>query len=180
MKITPVDISHKSFSKKMFGLDEHEVYDFLTQVANQIQDLIQDRNALREILRTKDIQIAEFKERDQTLKSTINTASQMADKMRADAEREAKLIIADAQQKAEIVMRDSRDSLKNMYHEMAELKKLKAQFEASMKAMAQAHLNLIEKSDSFMPQMPVQGLPGMDMDSQRSTQVSPLSHRAHV
>jgi cell division initiation protein len=151
MKITPVDISHKSFAKKMFGLDETEVYDFLQQVATELESLTHEKNILREQVREKDLQVSELKDRDHVLKATISTASQMAERLRHDAEREAKLILADAQQKAEILMRDSRDSLKKMYQEMADMKKMRMQFEANLKALASAHLSLLEQGEKYMP-----------------------------
>ena len=77
----------------------------------------------------------------------------MAERLRGDAEREAKLIIADAQQKGEMVTRDSRDSLKKMYQEIADLKRVRMQFEANLKALAQAHLSLLEQGERYMPSM---------------------------
>ena len=87
MKLTPIDVSHKTFQKKMFGLDEMEVMEFLQIVASQMEELVHERNTLREALRDKDIRITEFKERDNVLQSTITTAGAMADKIRIDAER---------------------------------------------------------------------------------------------
>ena len=94
MKITPIDISHKSFSKKMWGADEAEVNDFLSQVASAMEELIHERNNLREQLRDKDLRLKDSSDRDSVLKSTISTAGQMVERLRSDAEREAKLIIA--------------------------------------------------------------------------------------
>lgn len=153
MKITPIDIAHKSFNKKMMGLDPEEVMDYLQQVASQMENLIHERNALREAVREKELNLHEYKERDQVLKTTIATANQMAERLRQDAEREAKLIVADAQQKSEIITRDSRDSLKKMYQEVTDLKRVRMQFEANLKAMAQAHLALLEQGEKYMPQM---------------------------
>lgn len=173
MRITPIDIAHKSFSaKKVLGLDPAEVTDFLELVAAQMEALIQERNALKEAVREKDLALMEYKERDQVLKETITAASQMSERMRQDAEREAKLIIVDAQQKAEIITRDSRDSLKKMYQEVTELKRARLQFEANLKALAQAHLSLLEQGEKYMPQMQ---LPDHTMTSSRSASISPLS-----
>ncbi|WP_269768121.1 DivIVA domain-containing protein [Bdellovibrio bacteriovorus] len=47
MRITPIDIAHKSFGKKMMGLDADEVMDFLQQIAAQMESLIQERNTFR-------------------------------------------------------------------------------------------------------------------------------------
>jgi len=176
MKITPIDIVHKSFSKKMLGVDADEVHEFMARVASQMEALIQERNMLKEALREKDLSLLEYKERDQVLKNTIATASQMTDRLRQDADREAKLIIADANQKAEIIMRDSRDSLKKMYQEITELKRARLQFEANLKALVQAHLTLLEQGEKYMPQMQ---LPNHTIapapHSGKSTEVSPLS-----
>ncbi len=178
MKITPIDIAHKSFQKKMFGLDEAEVLDFLQQTATAMEEVIRERNSLKESVREKELALHEYKEKDQILKSTIATASQMSERFRQDAERESKLIVADAQQKAEIVTRDSRDSLKKLYSEIADLKRLRMQFESNLKALAQAHLSLLEQGERFMPSI---GLNNIQLEEPKQTRttksadVSPLS-----
>lgn len=173
MKVTPIDIAHKSFSKKMMGLDPDEVSEFLSLIAAQMEALIHERNSLKEALREKDLSLLEYKERDQILKSTISAASQMSDRMRQDAEREAKLIIADANQKSEMIVRDSRDSLKKMYQEITDLKRARLQFEANLKALVQAHLSILEQGEKYMPQMQ---LPNYNLTpGAKSTEVSPLS-----
>lgn len=178
MRITPIDIAHKSFGKKIMGLDTDEVMDFLQQIASQMEALIQERNSLKEAIREKELSLMEYKERDQVLKETIATASQMSERLRQDADREARLIIADAQQKSEIITRDSRDSLKKMYQEVTDLKRARMQFEANLKALAQAHLSLLEQGEKYMPQMQ---LPNHNMTATaaptaaRSANVSPLS-----
>jgi cell division initiation protein len=175
MKITPIDIVHKSFSKKMFGLDPDEVSDFMTQVASTMEALIQERNSLKEHMREKDLNLLEYKERDGVLKNTIATASQMTERLRQDADREARLIIADANQKAEMIMRDSRDSLKKMYQEITELKRARMQFEANLKALVQAHLGLLEQGEKYMPQMQLPNYNMTSTPSPKSTDVSPVS-----
>lgn len=181
MKITPIDIAHKNFNKKMFGLDEEEVMDFLQQVAQAMETLIHERNTLKEAVREREVLLNDSKERDHVLKSTISTAGQMADRIRSDAEREAKLIIADAHQKSEMITRDSRDSLKKAYAEISDLKRMRMQFEANLKALAQAHLALIEQGEKFMPSI---GLPNTTLENtakavnetaNKSAAISPLS-----
>ncbi len=153
MKLTPIDITHRTFGRKVMGLDGDEVNAFLLQIAEQIEVLIQEKNHLKETLRERELSLLEYKERDKVLKDTITTATQMSERMRLDADREAKLIIADAQQKSEIITRDSRDSLKKIYQEITELKRARMQFEANLKALAQAHLSLLEQGEKYMPQM---------------------------
>ncbi len=176
MKITPIDIIHKSFGKKMMGIDAEEVNNFMAQIASQMEALIQEKNSLKEALREKELSLLDYRERDQILKTTITTASQMTERLRQDSEREARLIIADANQKAEMIIRDSRDSLKKTYQEITDLKRARMQFEANLKALVQAHLTLLEQGEKYMPQMQ---LPNHNITSAqgngKSTEISPLS-----
>ena len=151
MRIAPIDIAHKSFNRKVMGLDPDEVANFLRDIADQMEELIRERNALKENSRQKDMNLIEYKERDETLKATLATATRMGEQIRIDAEREAKLIIADASQKAELVMRDGRDQLKRMYQEIADVKKLRMQFEVNLRALCQAHVQMLEQSHVALP-----------------------------
>lgn len=154
MKIAPIDIAHKTFTRKMMGYDPDEVADFLRSIADEMEDLIKERNDMREALREKEVAILEYKERDELLKSTITTATKMSDKLQADAEREAKLIINDAQQKSEMIVRDSRESLQKMFAEISDLKKIRMQFENNIRAVVQSHLAMLEQGHKVMPNPP--------------------------
>lgn len=151
MRIAPIDIAHKIFHRKMMGFDPDEVMDYLRLVADELESLLKERNALREALREKEMAISEYRERDELLKSTITTATRMSERMQSDAEREAKLILNDANQKAEAIVRDARDSLKKIYGEIGDLKRVRMQFENNMKALVQSHLTMIEQSQRIMP-----------------------------
>lgn len=151
MKIAPIDIAHKTFTRKVMGLDADEVTDFLRDVADHMEEVIRERNALKEMIRQRDLQIMEFKERDEGLKATIQTATKMSEQIRIDAEREAKLIIGDAQQKAEMILKDSRDSLKRVYQEIADIKRLRMQFEVNMRALVQMHVAMLDQGHLTMP-----------------------------
>ncbi len=151
MRIAPIDIAHKTFHRKMMGLDPDEVMEFLRMVADELETSIKERNSLREILREKDLAVAEYRERDELLKSTITTATRMSERMQVDAEREAKLIIHDANQKADTIVRESRDSLRRIYQEINDLKRVRMQFENNLKALIQSHATMLEQGQKIMP-----------------------------
>lgn len=151
MRIAPIDIAHKNFSKKFMGFDSEEVIEFLREMADQMEELIRERNSLKETLREKELNILEYRERDETLKTTITTATRMAEQIRVDAEREAKLIMHDANQKSEMIVKDARDSLKRIYQEVGEMKRARIQFEANLRSIAQAHLAMLDQSHQIMP-----------------------------
>ncbi len=152
MKIAPIDITHRTFSKKMMGVDQQEVYEFLRDVADQMEELVRERQRLKEELLKKDQSLAEYIERDQALRATIQAASKMSDQFRADADREAQLIMSDARQRAETLMKDARDSLKKMYYEMADLKKARLQYETTLRSLMQAHITMLDQGKKIFPE----------------------------
>lgn len=156
MKFYPTEIMNKTFDRKMMGFDPEQVVNFLMQMAAQTEHLANQIKALTEELKEKELQLHEFRDRDNVLRSAITQATKMTDQMKAEAEHEVKIIISDAQQKAETITRDAKDSLRKIYQEISDLKKSRMQFEANLKAMAQAHLSLLEQAESYMPKMRMQ------------------------
>ena len=69
MKIAPIDIAHKTFGRKVMGYDPEEVMDFLRKTADELEQLVSEKNHLRESLREKELSIIEYKERDELLKN---------------------------------------------------------------------------------------------------------------
>ncbi len=151
MKIAPIDIAHKNFSRRMMGLDQDEVMNFLRQIADEMEGVIRDRNSLRESIREKELAILEYRERDELLKNTITTATRMSDKLHQDTEREARLILGDAKQQSEMIVRDARDSLRKIFQEITDLKRIRMQYENNLRALVQAHLNMMEQGHKVMP-----------------------------
>lgn len=169
MKIAPIDIAHKTFGRKMMGYDHDDVTDFLRNVADEFEAVIRERNNLRESLREKEITIAELKERDELLKNTITTATKMSGKIQADAEREARLILNDAQQRAEAMTRDARDSLKLIYQDITELKKIRMQFENNIKAIIQSHFTMLDQGQKIMPNPIFENTMTLDIQEEKTT-----------
>ena len=140
-------MKYKNFSHSLWGYHREEVRRFLSLRSKQWERLNEDFKSLKEQMRKKELQLLEYREREKLLKSTIEMATEMAGKIRQDAEKEAKLIIADAQQRAEIIVRDSRDSLRKLYGEMADIKRTRLEFVANLRSIAQVHLHLLDQAE---------------------------------
>lgn len=156
MKFYPVEIANKTFDRKMMGFDPEQVVNFLTVISHQTENLLKQVQTLTEELKEKELQLHEFRDRENVLRSTITQTTQMTDKLKQEAQHECRLIINDAQQKAEAMTYEAKESLRKIYQEISDLKKSRMQFEANLKAMAQAHLSLLEQAEAYMPKMRMQ------------------------
>lgn len=151
MRVAPIDIAHKTFGRKIYGLDTEEVYDFLRDVADEFETLSRQHQQLEEKLKNNEISLEDYKKREETLKQTLQTASQMSERMKAEAQREADLIIREARQRADIIIKEARESLRNMYQDVNDLKKSRMQFEAGLKSLVKAHLAMIDQGHTVVP-----------------------------
>ncbi len=77
--------------------------------------LIKDKAELKKSLKKAEVELHEYKERDDLLRNNIANATKMSDRIRTDSARESKLIINDAHQKADQIVREAKDSLKSIY-----------------------------------------------------------------
>ncbi|MBT4761736.1 MAG: DivIVA domain-containing protein [Bdellovibrionaceae bacterium] len=162
MKIAPIDIAHKSFSRKMMGFDPEEVMDFLRMISDEMESLIKERNQLKDQLRDKEMSINEYRERDELLKHTITTATKMSEKIRKDTERESKIIISDANHQAEVIVCDAKESLKKIYAEVSDLKRIRMQFENNLKALINSHMTMLDQGHTVMPSPQIDNLSILD------------------
>ena len=151
MRVAPIDIAHKTFGRKIYGLDTEEVYDFLRDVADEFETLSRQHEQVQEKLKNTEASLEDYKKREETLKQTLHTASQMSERMKADAQRDADLIIRESRQRADIIIKEARESLRNMYQDVNDLKKSRMQFEAGLKSLVKAHLAMIDQGHSVVP-----------------------------
>jgi cell division initiation protein len=161
MKYFPKEIAAKIFDRKMMGYDPEQVENYLVAIAAQMEAILQENTYLKSTLKDKELDLLHYKDKEQLLQQTMTQATQTTEKMRQDADRDGKIIVSEAHQKAEIIVKDAKDSLRKLYTEISELKKSKMQFEANLKAMAQAHLSLLDQGETFMPKMRI---PNLDLE----------------
>lgn len=161
MKYYPKEIAVKTFDRKMMGYDPDQVENFLTIIAAQMEALIQEQAQLKNLIKDKEMDILQFKDREQLFQQTMTQTTQITEKMKMETDRECKLIINEAHEKAAAITGDAKDSLRKIYTDIAELKRSRMQFEANLKAMAQAHLGLLEQGETFLPKMKI---PDLDLE----------------
>lgn len=151
MRVAPIDIANKTFGRKIYGLDTEEVYDFLRDIADEVEALSRQHEQLIEKQNSSEKNLEEYKQREEALRQTLHTASQMSERMRAEAQRESDLVIKEARQRADIIIREARESLRSMYQDINDLKKSRMQFEAGLKSLVKAHLAMIDQGHSVVP-----------------------------
>ncbi len=144
MKLTPLDIQQQQFRSVLWGMDAKEVDAFLDLVAREVERLNRENSQLSEEVARKDAQIQGYREREQTLKETMMTATRVTEEMHQNAKKEAEVVIARAENQAEQIVENAHRRLVRVMEDLDELKRQKAQFEANLRSLIESHSKLLE------------------------------------
>lgn len=136
MKITPLDIQQQQFKGKMLGgLDADDVDAFLQTVAAEMENLIRENNELKEWQSRQSRELSEMAEREKELRETMLAAQRITEDMKANAGKEAALIVSEAELKAGRIVADAERQLGELKARIEEVRRQKIQFEMSFKGL---------------------------------------------
>jgi cell division initiation protein len=85
-----------------------------------------------------------MREREVTLKETLLTTQRMTDDLKANARKEAEIIVAEAELEGDRILQDARDRHVELVSDIQELRRQKVSFESGLRAVVESHMRLLE------------------------------------
>ncbi|WP_291319528.1 DivIVA domain-containing protein [Desulfonatronospira sp.] len=147
MDISKIDILDKKFSTAFWGYKRHDVEMFLQEVADYVGELAEQKSQQDLNIKHLEEKLQEHRSREEVLQHTLLTTQKMTDDIKANANRQAKVIVQEAQSKAEDILRQAHKRLAQIHEDISELKKQRAHFEIKLRSMVESHLKLLESHD---------------------------------
>jgi cell division initiation protein len=144
MKLTPLDIQQKRFTRKLRGYDREEVEAFLSLAASAFEDLVKELHSLREDLSRRDEEIAAHRDLERALQETLVTAQRASEEIRESARKEGEITIGEAELQAEKIVQGAHQRFLRVVDDIHEMKRLRIQFEASVRALVEGHGKLLD------------------------------------
>ncbi|MFA6956394.1 MAG: DivIVA domain-containing protein [Thermoanaerobaculia bacterium] len=103
-RLTPIEIQKQIFGKSFRGFSEGEVRAYLSLIAEEFEQLVQEIERLtRESAQMRE-QLLDHTERERILKDTLLSAQKVSEDVKANAHKEASLIVKDAELLAERIV----------------------------------------------------------------------------
>jgi len=139
MRISALDIQRQKFQTALRGFDQDEVRNFLTTVAEQMEELSRQNDQFKqEIDRLREL-LSDYEERDKILKNTLVTAQKTSESMAVNAKKEADLIVKEAEFRAIKMMEHAQSQVLKIQKDMLDLrlqrKALQDKIQTSMQIM---------------------------------------------
>lgn len=141
---TPLDLRQRRFSAAMRGFDRHEVVTFLSDVANDYEQVLQQLDlSQQELIRLESL-VQEHRMREDNLRNTLMTAQKLADQIREAAQQEAKVIVREAEARADMVLAKANARVEEVEREINELRLRRRSAESGVEASITALQHALE------------------------------------
>src|SRR5262249_10654249 len=155
MNVSPLDLRQQRFSSAMRGFDKVEVTAFLAAVADDYEQALREADRLRQDGMRMEAALAEHRDAEKNLTTTLISAQKLADDIKNNADNEAKRIIRNGEEEAARIVRDAEGRsallldktqarLEDLQREIDGLKLKRRDAETQVEATIQALRNTLE------------------------------------
>ncbi len=146
MKMTPLDIQQQQFRVRFRGFDMVEVDNFLDLLGNEFEELLKENSQIREEDRRKLERINQLEAGEKELRNTLVSVQRITEEMQNNARKEGELIIEEAKLNARKILEAAQAQALQIEAEINQLKRQRAEFEASLRATVEMHWRLLEST----------------------------------
>src|SRR5881394_4142072 len=122
MNLTPLDIQRQTFSRALKGYNTDEIRAYLQLVAEEIERLLRDVDRLSRENGMLREDLDEQHQRERILKDTLLSAQKVSEDVRANARKEAELIVKDAELLSDRLMSQAQSRMADLERAIQELK----------------------------------------------------------
>ncbi|WP_026476420.1 DivIVA domain-containing protein [Alkaliphilus transvaalensis] len=141
--ITPLDIQNKEFKRGLRGYKEDEVDEFLDQVMVDYEKLYKENMELKDKVERASQQMDQYKNIEETLKNTLVVAQNAAEEVRANATKQADLIVKDAESRGKEIIEKANREVDKVKQEYEEIKKHMQIFKTRYKTLLQSQIDAV-------------------------------------
>jgi cell division initiation protein len=151
MRLAPIDIVNKKFSRALRGLHPSEVADFQTEAAATMEEILLENAHLRESVETLKQQVTKYARIEETLQNTLFLAQKAAEEAHKTAKHEAELTLREAQQQAQAILEQAQARVREVDAEAARVRRERDRFVAEFGALLQGYLTGIGSTAPAAP-----------------------------
>jgi cell division initiation protein len=144
MNVSPLDLRQQRFRRKFRGFDTVEVASFMAAVADDYEQALRETDQLRQDLMRTEASLAQHREHEKNLQSTLTTAQKLSDDIKANAEVEARRIIREAEGRSDLLLEKTQARLEDVQREIDGLKLKRRDAETTIEATISTLKNTLE------------------------------------
>lgn len=139
-----IDLIDRKFSKSLLGYSRDDVDRLLTEAADTVGRLSEEKMALARTVEELRREVEDYRSRETTLRDTLLTTQTIVEDLKAKAKREAEQILDEARDQAEALVREARDRTLGLGAEIDALRQRKSALTTRFREMLMAALDILD------------------------------------
>ena len=148
--ISSVDIQNKMFSRSVRGYKEDEVDDFLTLLAEDVENMRNENYQLKETVKKLSSELEKHKSSESAVLNTLEAAKALMGDISISAEKRADILLKNAELDAELIQREAKENAERLNEECMTLKNRVNIFAERYRNMLLAELDKFENLKTEM------------------------------
>jgi cell division initiation protein len=144
VSLTPVEIRHVKLPRRVVGYSSTAVEELREEVVRSFEGVWRDRADLRDEVDRLETELARYKELDVLLRNSLVSAEKAADDLRAQAGKEADVIVEEARMRAREITMTAEAERERIRAEIRRLKTLEAEVRGGFRAFLMTALDRVE------------------------------------
>ncbi|MDD3429521.1 MAG: DivIVA domain-containing protein [Oscillospiraceae bacterium] len=159
--LSPEEIRSITFDKAMRGYNSEDVDAFIEQIADQVTELLKEKENLEEKLYILADKIEEYRKDEDAIKQTLVTAQKESNALMATAQRESAALLQESRQKAENMIVDAKHRAEHIHEnaqdEIKEEQLALAKIKAEVADFRATILNIYKQHIEMLSNLPTEG-----------------------
>ncbi|MCP4229044.1 MAG: DivIVA domain-containing protein [bacterium] len=150
MKITAQDIHNHEFKRSIRGYDMDEVDAFLTQLADELEQLVSENQGLKDSAKTNEGNLTDYRKKNELLQKTLLAAQDVTEKIKSTSQQEMQQATNAANREAEKILARANNEVAAVKAQIDDLKRQRDAFVIQFKALLDTYnkfLSELKKSD---------------------------------
>lgn len=145
MALTPVDILHTEFKTAIRGYKKGQVDEFVREVTEALDEALRDRIELQRKVEALQEEVDRVRKIESTMTDALTLAQRSADEARANAHKQAEMIISEAEQARVRMTIEAQQETEKLRTEIALLESARDRFETEFRGLLSGHIEWLER-----------------------------------
>ncbi len=148
--VTPIDMRQARFASAMRGFDKTEVTSFLEEAASDYEHAMRENDRLRQQIAALEASLAQYRDLEGGLKTTLVSAQKVAEDMRQNAQKEAARLVSEAEGRVELMMQKAQVRVDEAAREIDTLRLKRREVQTNIEACVstlQSTLDFVREQD---------------------------------
>jgi len=152
MPISPVDIHNKEFRRSLRGYKVVEVDEFLDEIVQEMDRLLQENEMFEEELKELNARIEQYRNMEDTLQQTLVVAQETAEEVRSNARKEAQVVVAEAKAESKRIKAQAHKEVEHLREQSEQVRQQMLEYLGRAKANAMIQLDVIKTAQRDLNQ----------------------------